>query len=341
MSTKRWPVVVVVFLLASAPACKSSNSLDRKTAEKLAAGLTIDSPSILIASGLMKDRLRDAIAIRAIRRLAEAGMLRCNAKLTDCGVGPRGRHLVNEGEPGIRVTIGYLTIDHLANLTEVNDHSAKSDVGLSFKPTPEYLKFHAEFKALMISGGSAQPDSDGTATVLFHRAAKGWVLEDVLGLKKTGTTAWKSSQQEEMPSAPTITNLARMASVTVSSENTEAGQLAANAIDGTVADTPREATEWASRGESQEAWIKLTWPSAVEVWDVVLYDRPNLRENIRGGVLIFSDGSQVNVGSLPNDGSPIHVEFDPRTVTWMQFKVTTATGGHPGLQEIEVFGTKL
>ena len=341
MPTKRWPVVLIAFLLAVAPACNFSKSLDRKTADKLAAGLTIDSPSIVISSGLTKDNLRNASAIRAFRRLADAGILRCNAKLTDCGVGPRGRHLVNQGEAGIRVTIGFLTINEVTNLTQVDDHSAKGDAGLSFRPTPEYLKFNADFKTIMLPSKSDQPDSDATATVLFHRAAKGWAFEDVLGIKKTGTSAWKSPQHLEAPSAPAITNLARAATVSVSSENTETGQLGANAIDGTVAENPREALDWVARGETEGAWIKLTWPSEVEVWEVVLYDRPNLLDNVRSGVLIFSDGSQVNVGALPNDGAPFHVEFDPRTVTWIQFKVMTATGGNPGLQEIEVFGTKL
>ena len=326
--------------MAVVSACNASKSLERKAAEKLADGITIDSPAILISSGLTKETLRDANAIRAVRRLADAGLLRCNAKLTECGVGPRGRHLVDEGESGIRVTIGYLTIDDVANLTQVDEHSAKSDVGLRFKPTPEYLKFHADFKTVMLPGDSGQADSDGAATVLFHRTAKGWAVEDVLGLKKTGTTTWKTALQPDMPSSPTITNVARFAKVSVSSENKEAGLVGANAVDGTVSDMHQEVSDWASRGDAG-AWIRLDWPSEVEVWEVVLYDRPNMRDHILGGVLRFSDGSQVNVGALPNDGAPFRVEFNPRTITWMQFKVTTADGGNPGLQEIEVFGTKL
>ena len=341
MSIQQWPVVSVAFLLAAAAGCTSSKSLDRKTAEKLAFGTTIDSPAILIHSGLTKQTLHDANAIRAFRRLADAGILRCNAKLTECHGGPRSLHLVNEGSSAIRAIIGYLAIDDISNLTQVDEHSAKADAGLTFKPTPNYLKYHADLNAIMIPSDSDQPDSDAVATVLFHRTAKGWAVEDVQGLKKTGTTAWKSSQQQEAPSAPLIMNLARLATVSVSSENTDAGQLGANATDGTISETPREVSEWASRGEPEGAWIKLTWPSQVEVWEVVLYDRPNLRDNIKGGMLIFSDGSQISVGTLPNDGAPFRVEFDPRTVTWIQFKVTTATGGNPGLQEFEVFGTKL
>jgi hypothetical protein len=341
MSQQRWPGVSAVFILAVASACTSSKSLDRKTAEKLANGLTIDSPAIHIRTGLIKENMHDANAIRAYRRLADAGILRCNKMLTDCRVGARGKNLVGVGDSRIRVTIGYLTIDDISNITQVDDHSAKSDVGLTFKPTPEYLKFYADFKTIMRPSVSDQPESDAVATLLFHRVAKGWAVEDVQGLKKTGTTAWKSSQQQDLPSAPIITNVARLATVTVSSENTDTGQLGINAIDGTVAETPRDVSEWASRGAPDGAWIKLTWPSQVEVWEVVLYDRPHLRHNIRGGLLLFSDGSQINVGTLPNDGAPFRLEFDPRTVTWIQFKVTISTGGNPGLQEFEVFGTKL
>ena len=285
--------------------------------------------------------MRDANVIRSFRRLADAGILRCNAKLTDCRVGPRGRQLTDEGEAGILVVIGYLKIDDIVNLTQVDEHSAKSEVGLSFRPTPEYLKFHDEFRMARMVQGTDQSENDGTATVLFHRSAKGWAVEDILGLKKTATTAWKTSLQTDLPAGPSIVNVARFATVSVSSENKEAGQVAANAVDGTaLADDVHEPVDWASRGDAG-AWIRLDWPSQVEVWEVVLYDRPNMRDHILGGVLRFSDGSQVNVGALPNDGSPFRVEFDPRTITWMQFKVTTADGGSPGLQEIEVFGTKL
>ena len=345
MSLHKWPLASkgasITLLLAALTACNSSKSLDRKTAEKLTKGQTIDSPRILIHSGLAKEILHDANAIRAFHQLADAGILRCNPKLTECRSGPRALHLVNEGSSGIRVIIGYLSIDDVSNLTQVDAHSAKADASLTFKPTPNYLKYHDAFKSLTIPSESAQADSDGTATVLFHLTAKGWAVEDVAAIKKTGTTAWKAPRQEDSPSGPLITNLARLATVSVSSENTEAGQLGANAINGEVADFSHETPEWASRGEVEGAWIKLTWPSQVEVWEVVLYDRPNLRDNIGAGVLIFSDGTQINVGPLPNDGAPFRVEFDPRTVTWIQFKIVNSTGGHPGLQEFEVFGTKL
>ena len=345
MPLQRRPVILtgvsVAFLLAASAACNYSKSLDRKTAEKLTKGLTIDSPRILIRSGLAKEKLYDANAIRGFRQLADAGILRCNPKLTECRNGPRGLHLVNEGSSGIRVIIGYLAIGDVSNITQVDTHSAKADASLIFKPTPNYLKYRDAFKSLMIPSESGQADSDGTATVLFHLTAKGWAVEDVVSIKKTGMTAWKTPRQEDSPSGPLITNLARLATVSVSSEDTEAGQLGTNATNGEVAEVVRETPEWASRGEVEGAWIKLTWPSPMEVWEVVLYDRPNLRDNIGAGILSFSDGTQINVGPLPNDGAPFRVEFDPRTVTWIQFKVTNATGGHPGLQEFEVFGTKL
>ena len=345
MSLHKWAVtstgVSVAFLLVASAACNSSKSLDRKTAEKLAKGTTIDSPRILIHSGLAKENLHDVKAIRAFRRLADAGILRCNPKLTECRGGPRALHLVNEGSSGIRVIAGFLAIGEISNITQVDAHSAKADAVLTFKPTPNYLKYHDDFKALMVPSESVQPDSDGTATVLFHLTAKGWAVEDVVAIKKSGTTAWKAPREEDPPSGPPVTNLARLATVSVSSENTEGGQFGTNAINGEIAEISRETSEWAPRGEIEGAWIKLTWPSPMEVWEVVLYDRPNLRDNIAAGVLMFSDGTQINVGPLPNDGAPFRVEFDPRTVTWIQFKVTNATGGHPGLQEFEVFGIKL
>ena len=69
---------------------------------------------------------------------------------------------------------------------------------------------------------------------------------------------------------------------------------------------------------------------------MILYDRPNLDDQILGGTLLFSDGSSIQVGALPNDGSPLSINFTARNVSWVKFRVDQATGWI-GLSEIEVF----
>ncbi len=89
----------------------------------------------------------------------------------------------------------------------------------------------------------------------------------------------------------------------MSSENAGTGQLGIKAVDGIVEGFPGDYTkEWATLGELAGAWIKLSWSSAVSVSQVVLFDRPNLTDNILGGTLLFSDGSSVVVGKSATIG---------------------------------------
>ena len=135
-------------------------------------------------------------------------------------------------------------------------------------------------------------------------------------------------------------NLATTANITVSSQNTTTQQQGIKAVDGIVDGSPGDSTkEWATLGQLAGAWIMLTWNVPVTISQVILYDRPNLTENITSGTLSFSDGSTVPVGTLPNNGAPLPVSITPRTVTSMQFTVNTAVGQNIGLAEIAVIGS--
>ena len=93
--------------------------------------------------------------------------------------------------------------------------------------------------------------------------------------------------------------------------------------------------EWAAQTTAVPTWAQLTWQSAVGVSTVVLYDRPNLTDQILAGKLWFSDGTWVDVGALPNDGSPLTVAVGSKNTTSVRFEITSRTG-LPGLSEIEV-----
>jgi chitodextrinase len=136
-------------------------------------------------------------------------------------------------------------------------------------------------------------------------------------------------------------NLAPSAAVTASSQNTNSTQLASKAVDGIVDGRPGDYTrEWATVGEKAGAWIRLAWGSAQTVDRVVLYDRPNLDDQVLGGILRFSDGSSIAVGALTNGGVPVELRFDPRNVTSVTFTVTASSAStlDVGLAEIRVYG---
>jgi predicted alpha-1,2-mannosidase len=101
--------------------------------------------------------------------------------------------------------------------------------------------------------------------------------------------------------------------------------------------------EWASKssmtfwGEIDYPWIQLDWDNPVCVNKVILYDRPDMKTHIAGGILHFSDGSRISVWQIANNGSPKVVEFPAKNTQWIRFEVTDGDGENLGLSEIEVF----
>jgi hypothetical protein len=138
-----------------------------------------------------------------------------------------------------------------------------------------------------------------------------------------------------------LQNVARTATASASSESPGTQQTANKAIDGVIAGYPGDYTrEWATNGGRAGSWLTLTWSSPVTLSRVVLYDRPNTADQITAATLRFSDGSTVNVGSLPNNGSAFTVTFAARSTTSLTLTVTTVSGStlNVGLAEIQAFG---
>lgn len=84
-------------------------------------------------------------------------------------------------------------------------------------------------------------------------------------------------------------------------------------------------------------WVQLDWDHYVNINKVIIYDSPDEKRHIAGGILKFSDGSTETVSEIPNNGSPKVVTFPPKKVDWIRFESTDADGVHLGLSEIEVF----
>ena len=140
-------------------------------------------------------------------------------------------------------------------------------------------------------------------------------------------------------SATQYVNVAPYATVTASSQNTSTGQLAAKAVDGVIGGCPTDCTaEWASVGELAGAWINLSWLQSGIVDKIVLFDRPELNEQILQATLTFSDGSSITIGPLANDGSGDTVTFPPKTTNSLKLTVNQATGSNAGLAEFQIFG---
>ncbi len=136
------------------------------------------------------------------------------------------------------------------------------------------------------------------------------------------------------------TNIASQAQVTASS-SLDSNFSPLKVIDGSI--RLMNLNEWVSKskmtfwGYIDYPWIQLEWKSSRHINKIVLYDRPATHSHIAGGVLHFSDGSEISVLQIPNDGSPKVVSFPSKKVEWIRFEVTDGDGIQLGLSEIEVY----
>jgi alpha-glucosidase (family GH31 glycosyl hydrolase) len=126
----------------------------------------------------------------------------------------------------------------------------------------------------------------------------------------------------------------------VTASGSEQGYSPQGAIDGIIGGYPEsKKIEW-SAGGTADVWIKLDWDTPQVVSRVDLYDRPNLTDQVTGGILTFSDGSSVKFGALPNDGQTgLSVNFPAKTINWMKITITSVKPGtqNAGLSEIAVY----
>jgi len=143
-------------------------------------------------------------------------------------------------------------------------------------------------------------------------------------------------------------NIAPLATVTASSENTVDNQQAIKAVD-TYLDGygsyPGVTTrEWTSTYEQTTGqWIQLNWPTPHIVNRIILYDRPNSTDQITSATLYFSDESSVTVGPLDNFGGGYeYVLPEAKTITSVRMTVDSVSGSttRTGLAEIEVYCTQ-
>ena len=177
-----------------------------------------------------------------------------------------------------------------------------------------------------------------------------WTLQEVKLLD--AAAAEKLAAAASAPSADPLksaTNLALRARVNVSSvhkQNKPYTELieyfGEGAVDGQVDYQDEINTHaWVSRGEKNTAMIRLSWDAPRQVGRVWLFDLPNPRDHITSGVLLFSDGSAIKVGELPNDARAAReITFPPKQVSWVVFVVDTVSPEtqNAGLAEFAVFG---
>ena len=133
-------------------------------------------------------------------------------------------------------------------------------------------------------------------------------------------------------------DIAPFATVTVS--GIEDGYGKNGATDKVISGYPDDrGAEWSSNTK-EGATIRLTWNAPQKIDRIALYDRPNGNDNITRSLLTFSDGTTLEVGTLPNEGNtPYEVRFPAKTIEWVEWKAVAVSPEteHAGLSEIAVF----
>jgi hypothetical protein len=77
----------------------------------------------------------------------------------------------------------------------------------------------------------------------------------------------------------------------------------------------------------------------VELEKVLLYPFTARAGNIISATLTMGDGSQMDLGPFPEDGTPVEVSFDtPHIVTWIRFTVNQSDSNLVGISEFVVNG---
>lgn len=138
-------------------------------------------------------------------------------------------------------------------------------------------------------------------------------------------------------------NIARYAEVTASSFLSPEFS-PQHAVDGRI--LLNNTGEWASSGDTTDwgyvrfPWIQFKWSAPQKINRIILYDRVNLKDHIAGGKLKFSDGSEILVYQIPNNGLAKEVQFETKTVDWVKFEVTDGKGKDLGFSEVEIFSTE-
>ncbi|SCV68200.1 BQ2448_321 [Microbotryum intermedium] len=156
------------------------------------------------------------------------------------------------------------------------------------------------------------------------------------------TTTATSTASAGVTSPTPGTDLAMLGTATSSSNGP--GQGPEKAIDGLIGGYKEDGTgiytqEWASNGQGVRATLTITWSSPMTMNLFVMYDRPNLNDQVTSGTVTFSDGSIVAIPTLANAGTATTINFATKTSTKVIFTVTgvSSTTSNIGLSEWQIY----
>jgi arylsulfatase A-like enzyme len=260
----------------------------------------------------------------------------------------------SEFDPGVleNGTTYYWRIDEKnANGTTTGDvwsfTTESIPAGKAINPYPEYNASHVSKNTLLqwdeASHAVSYRVNLGTGSLKFMDELEGTSYDP--GYLKSNTfyfwrvdavnAAGESTQGDIWIFTTGFGNIAPEANIVVSSSSDSLNFGADNVKDGIYQTV--NTGEWKSDGEPTP-WLELSWPEDAVVDQIHLFDRAASSSQILNADIEFSDGSILETGPLPADGSRKRMDFSPRQISSLKLTVTDGTG-ELGLAEIEVYDT--
>ena len=94
---------------------------------------------------------------------------------------------------------------------------------------------------------------------------------------------------------------------------------------------------WTPTDAEKTATVSFSEPQDIAC--IRLYDNPSINDNVLRCILSFSDGSSVECGPLPSQGSALTIPIEKNGITSFSVQLIETEGAYPGLTEIEAFSS--
>ncbi|MBI4025736.1 MAG: hypothetical protein HY360_12200 [Verrucomicrobia bacterium] len=103
--------------------------------------------------------------------------------------------------------------------------------------------------------------------------------------------------------------------------------------------------DWLTTCDIDSGTVRLTWTEPQRVDRIWLFPPGQPVSPITDAMLIFSDGSMIPTGPIPNDPKQgLQIDFMPRLIEWLVLLITRSSPPNPfstaGLSELAVFAAK-
>lgn len=98
---------------------------------------------------------------------------------------------------------------------------------------------------------------------------------------------------------------------------------------------------WIPSIADKQKKITIKFPQPINIYSIVLYDNPDLNNNILSGELELDDGSYINLSNFKKNGAPSEFQVNKMGISSLSFKIVDFEGKTPGLSEFEIFSQKM